>query len=102
MNFLLVGYQYSKGALLFDPALPITDANAKIDMGFLAYVRTLDVAGKSAKAGMILPYASLDADGYLNGIFRTRDTDGIADPAFYFSINFHGAPAVSMGWRYLK
>ena len=96
MNFLLVGYQNSKGALLFDPAVPITDANADIDMGLLAYVRTLDVAGKSAKAGVILPYASLYADGYLNGNFRTRETDGIADPAFYFSMNFYGAPAVSL------
>ena len=96
MNFLLVGYQNSKGALLFDPAVPITDADSKIDLGLLAYVRTLDVAGKSAKAGVILPYASLYADGYLNGDFRTRDTDGMADPAFYFSMNFYGAPAVSM------
>jgi hypothetical protein len=96
MNFLLVGYQNSKGALLFDPAVPITDANAKIDLGLLAYVRTLDVAGKSAKAGVILPYASLYADGYLSGDFRTRDTDGLADPSLYFSMNFYGAPAVSM------
>lgn len=96
MNFLLLAYQNSKGALLFDPAIPITDANAKIDMGWLAYVRTLDVAGKSAKAGVILPYASLYADGYLSGNFRSRDTDGLADPAFYFSMNFYGAPAVSM------
>ena len=88
MNFLLLAYQNSKGALLFDPAIPITDANAKIDMGLLAYVRTLDVAGKSAKAGVILPYASLYADGYLSGNFRSRDTDGLADPAFYFSMNF--------------
>ncbi|MFV9615332.1 MAG: transporter [Gammaproteobacteria bacterium] len=96
MNFLLVGYQNSTGALLFDPAVPITDANADIDMGFLAYVRTLDVAGKSAKAGVILPYASLYADGYLNGNYRTRETDGIADPALFFSMNFYGAPAVSL------
>lgn len=96
MNFLLVGYQNSKGALIFDPAVPITDANAKIDLGFLAYVRTLDVAGKSAKAGVILPYASLYADGLVSGNFRARDANGLADPAFYFSMNFYGAPAVSM------
>ena len=96
MNFLLVGYQNSKGGLLFDPAVPITDANADIDMGLLAYVRTLDVAGKSAKVGVILPYASLYADGYLSGNFRTRETDGLADPAFYFSMNFFGAPALAM------
>lgn len=41
MNFLLLGYQNSKGALLFDPAIPITDANAEVDMGLLAYVRKI-------------------------------------------------------------
>ncbi len=96
MNFLLVGYQGSKGALLFDPAVPITDANADIDMGLLGYLHTLNVAGKSAKAGVLLPYASLSADGYVNGDFRTRETDGAADPSLYFSINFYGAPALSL------
>lgn len=95
MNFLLVGYQYSKGALLFDPALPITDANAKVDMGLLAYVRTMAIAGKSAKTGMLLPYADLYADGYLDGEFRTRAQTGLADPVFYFTINLYGAPAIS-------
>ena len=96
MNFLLVGYQYSDGALLFDPSLPITDANSIVDLGFTGYVRTLDIAGKSAKAGVILPYAFLSADGYVNGDYRTREVDGIADPAFYFSYNFYGAPALSV------
>ena len=95
MNFLLVGYQYSEGGLIFDPALPITDANAKVDMGLLGYVRTLDIAGKSAKAGALLPYADLYADGYVDGEFRTRDDTGLADPAFYFTINLYGAPALS-------
>ena len=96
LNFLLVGYQNSKGALLFDPAIPITDANANIDMGLLGYLHTLDVAGKTAKAGVLLPYASLTADGFVAGNFRTRETDGPADPAFYFSINFYGSPALSL------
>ena len=96
MNFLLIGYQYSEGALLFDPALPITDADAKVNMGLLAYVRTMDVAGKSAKAGVLLPYADLSADGYLDGDYRTRETDGLVDPAFYFTINLFGAPILSL------
>ena len=96
MNFLLVGYQNSKGALLFDPAIPITDANADIDIGLLGYVHTLDVAGKLSKVGVILPYASLSADGYLDGTYVTRETDGAADPAFYFSMNFYGSPALSL------
>ena len=96
MNFLLVGYQYSEGGLIFDPVLPITDANAKVDIGLLAYVRTLDIAGKSAKAGVLLPYADLYADGYVDGEFRAREDTGLADPAFYFTINLYGAPALSV------
>ena len=95
MNFLLVGYQYSDGALLFDPALPITDANAQVNMGLLAYVRTMGIAGKSAKASLLLPYADLSANGYVDGDYRTRETNGLADPAFYFTINLSGAPALS-------
>lgn len=96
MSFLLLGYQNSSGALLFDPAIPVTDADANVDMGFIGYVRVLDVAGKSAKAGLILPYATLSADGYLNGDYLTREQTGLADPALYFSMNLYGAPALSI------
>jgi hypothetical protein len=95
MNFLLAGYKYSGGALMFDPSLPVTDASARVDMGFVGYVRSMDVMGKSAKAGMLLPYANLSADGYLSGEYRTRDQEGAADPAFYFTMNLLGAPALT-------
>lgn len=96
LNFLLAGYEYSEGALIFDPSLPVTDANAKVKIGFLGYVRTLGIAGKSAKIGTLLPYADLDASGYLSGVYRSRDTVGPADPAFLFTFNFSGAPALSL------
>lgn len=95
MNFLLVGYQYSEGALLFDPALPVDDANAYVKMGLIGYVRSLDIAGKSAKAGVLLPYADLDAQGYLDSVFLTREDKGLADPSFYLTVNLYGAPALS-------
>ena len=95
MNFLLVGYQYSQGGLLFDPAVPITDADANVNMGLLGYVHTLAIADKSAKVGVLLPFAGLDANGYVEGSFRTREDQGLADPAFYFTINLYGAPALS-------
>ena len=96
VNIFALGYVNSQGALLFDPSLPITDADANVDMAMLAYVRTLDIAGLSGKVGVIQPYASLKADGYLNTEYRTRDQIGVADTALYFSINFHGAPALSL------
>jgi len=95
MNFLLVGYQYSEGALLFDPALPIDDANANVNIGLIGYVRALDIGGKSAKAGVLLPYAGLDGEGYVDSVFLTREDNGLADPSFYLTVNLYGAPALS-------
>jgi hypothetical protein len=96
INFVAAGYINSQGGLLFDPALPITDADANVDMGLLAYVRTLGIAGKSGKVGVLLPYASMSADGYVDGIYRTGEQEGLVDPALYFSINLYGAPALSL------
>jgi hypothetical protein len=96
LNFLLAGYQNSSGALLFDPAIPITDAHADIDVGLLGYVHTFGIASRSAKIGLLLPYASLTASGKLSGEPRTRDTEGLADPSFYFTYNLIGAPALSL------
>ena len=95
MNFLLAGYQYSSGALVFDASLPVTDANARVNTGLLGYVRVIDIAGQSAKIGALLPYAELSADGYLSGVYTERNTSGIADPSLYLNVNFYGAPALS-------
>src|SRR4051794_34477491 len=55
-NILVVGYGRSFGDLTFDPALPITDAKATINSGFLGYVRTIDFFGRSASVGLVTPY----------------------------------------------
>ena len=96
LNIVFAGFQNSTGALVFDTSIPITDADADVDMGLIGYVRTLDVAGNLAKFGIILPYASISARGFLDGNLVTRDTTGLADPTFYFSYNFYGAPALSI------
>lgn len=96
INFLAAGYVKSQGALSFDPAIPVTDADADIDMGIFAYVRTLGISGKSAKVGILLPYASLSANGYADDIYVSRDQAGLADPSFYFSLNLLGSPALSL------
>ena len=96
LNFVLVGFQNSRGAIELDPTLPIDDVHADVDTGFFGYVRTLEVAGNSAKLGFILPYASLLVDGFADGVYRKRDVVGLADPTFFFSYNFYGAPALSV------
>lgn len=96
LNFLLAGYSYAEGKLAFDPRLPISNAQYYTDNEFLAYVHTLDAWGDSAKFDVVLPYTSFSAHGLLSGQPRQREMSGLDDPMFRFSMNFIGAPALSL------
>ena len=95
LNFLIAGYLYSQGKIAFDPTLPIADAQFHTHTEALAYVRSLDVLGKSAKFDAILPYSSFSAHALQDGQPREREMSGFGDPRFRFSINLFGAPALS-------
>jgi hypothetical protein len=95
-NFLIAGYLNSQGKIAFDPSLSIADAKFQQHTGALAYVRSLDVGGKSAKFDVIVPHSSFSANGVVDGQARTREMSGLGDPRFRFSINLMGAPALSV------
>lgn len=96
LNFLIAGYVYSQGKMAFDPSSSITNAQFHTDTGALAYVRSLDVGGKSAKFTVILPYSSFSGHGLVDGQPKSREMSGLGDPLFRFSINLFGAPALSV------
>ena len=43
VNFLVAGYAYSAGGVLFDPAVPLDNANIKIHGSVFAYARSIKV-----------------------------------------------------------
>jgi hypothetical protein len=96
MNFLLVGYGYSEGSVATDPALPVKDFNVNVHSAVLAYVRSIDVWGMSGKAQVILPYAWLSARATVAAEQRDREVSGFGDPMLRLSLNFFGAPALSL------
>lgn len=96
INFLLGGYGYSGGGLATDPALPIRDANLNVHTALTAYARSFDVLGMSAKVDAILPYSWLSGDATFAGEPQERQVSGFNDPRFRFTLNFLGAPALSM------
>jgi hypothetical protein len=96
INFLIAGYVYSEGGLSTPSASPIKDANLTIHTGVLAYARTLDVWGASGKFDVIVPYADLSGTARVGGKPRERNITGFVDPRFRFSVNFLGAPVLSM------
>jgi len=96
MNFLIAGYAKSQGGLSTDPSSPIQDAHLNINTGVLAYARSLDVWGKSGKFDIIMPFSDLSGTALVSGQPAERNVSGLNDPRFRFSVNFIGAPALSM------
>jgi len=96
INFLLAGYAYSDGGLSTAGASPIKDAQLTINTEVLAYARTLDVWGKSGKFDVILPYSQLSGSAMVADQPRERKVSGFNDPLFRFSVNFYGAPALTL------
>jgi Putative MetA-pathway of phenol degradation len=96
LNFVIAGYAHSRGDVLLDPSLPVEDANAKVDTLILGYARTLALWGQSGTLSVVLPYASLSANGTLEGQTAGVERSGFADPAMRLSVNLYGAPALSM------
>jgi len=95
LNFLVVGYGYATGSVLTDPALPLDNVTNDSHFGVLAYARSLNVFGKSAKVDVIVPFGSLYAKGVVFGKPHERFVIGLGDQAFRFSMNFIGAPALT-------
>jgi hypothetical protein len=96
MNFLGVGYSYASGGVTFDPSVPITNAQITTNTEAVAYVRSFGLWSKSAKFDVVAPVVSLTGSAEVDGQQKTRDIAGLADPAFRFSLNFIGAPAMDL------
>ena len=97
LNFAIAGYAYTGGGVALDPSLPLDNAKLDVHSSVLAYAHSFAAWGRSAKFDVIGTYATLSGSADLpNGQVQTRDVDGWGDPRVRFSINLHGAPALSL------
>jgi hypothetical protein len=96
VNFLIVGTYYTRGGLSFDTSLPLADPKLETTNAVVGYARTLDLWGKSGKFDVIVPYTWLSGSASYQGNPVEREVDGFADPAFRLSVNFYGAPALTL------
>jgi hypothetical protein len=93
-NVLVVGYQHTSGDIVTDPSLPITGVDSNIDFLQLAYQRGFSWFGRSANVQLSLPYSKGKTEGIIDGVFRSRETSGLADARLRLSINLRGAPSM--------
>ena len=96
VNFVGAGYAYTAGGILFDPTIPLDNANIKISGPVLAYVRSIKIGGMSGRVNMVLPYAWLSGSADYEGQRVSRDVSGLGDPRLGLTVNFIGAPALSL------
>ena len=96
-NFLLTGYKYTTGNISTNPALPVTDVQASLHTGTLAYVRTFALAGHSASVAASLPYVLGDLSGQVGDQSRQISRSGLGDLGLRFAANLFGGPALTPG-----
>ena len=103
VNFLIAGYAYTRGGVIFGPSLPITNPNLHTSNAVIAYARVLDLWGMSAKFDATVPYQWLSGTADFAGQTVPRDVSGFANSAFRLSVNLYGAPALTLkefaGWE---
>jgi len=97
LNFLVADYRLTDGNIAFSPATPLSDGKITTHAGTLGYLRAVDLFGMSSKVGVIVPFAAASGSAVYEGERRSRSVTGFGDPRFRLSVNFLGAPAMSLG-----
>jgi len=91
-NTVGVGYIYTEANIFFSPVWKITDGTARINsLGFTA-IHSFELAGKSARFSLLLPYASGRWEGDIDGESQIIHRRGSGDPRLRLSMNLYGAP----------
>ena len=94
VNVIGLGYAWSNGNVLLDPALSIEDLDADLHLIFANYLYSFGLFGKNAKFRALLPATTGRWEGTVNGIQGSRRDQGIGDAWVSLEWNFAGAPAL--------
>ena len=92
--FLIAGLARSTGAVVFDPSLPITDVQAKVNGALLAGGYSFGLAGKLALVTAAIPYGWGDISGKVQEQAQSISRSGLTDARLKFSMNLRGNPAM--------
>jgi hypothetical protein len=94
LNFALVDYGYKTGNVVSEPASPIQDLSAEVHTISFAYLRSMDLFGRSASLTVIVPYIHMSAAGTFGGEAASGNRSGPADARARLAVNLIGGPAL--------
>lgn len=96
LNFALAGGVYSWGNVSFDPTVPIDNASLSTWGPLFGFARAMDFGGLSGKVSAGGGFICADGSGDVRGVRETRNVCGFSDLTASASVNFIGAPAISL------
>lgn len=94
-NFLVLGYTYQSGEVVFDPASPISDVSANLNSTSLSYGRSFSLFGRVATVAVAVPGAWGSISGNVGEQRRSVTRSGFADVRGRFAVNLLGGPALA-------
>jgi hypothetical protein len=94
VNYFGISYANNTGGLLFDPSLPVEDAQVNADIVTFAFGQTIGVLGRTAQVLAILPYVRANLEGRVAGSQQSIYRSGLGDATFRYAMNIYGAPAM--------
>jgi Putative MetA-pathway of phenol degradation len=94
---LTLGATHTTGDIVPDPSLPLTGLDSDITVGYVGYLRTLNLFGRSSNLILEVPYAdgSTESEHFDLGLIN-REYKGIGDIGVTLSLNLLGAPAMDI------
>jgi outer membrane putative beta-barrel porin/alpha-amylase len=92
-NAVILTYAFTKGDILFDPTIPVTDAHATVHTPVLSYYRSFDLFGRLANATVSVPWASGNFSATVAATDRQAHREGLGDTVLRFAIDFKGGTA---------
>jgi len=92
---LILGYSRSSGDVLMDPSIPLYGVDSRINTGFLGYLQTFAIGGRTANLLFELPYSWGTTKGLVGDTPARRDFAGFNDAGITLAVNLLGAPSMT-------
>ncbi len=90
------GLVFTRGDIVPDPSLPIGGVDSDITTGLVAYLRTIELWGRTSNVIVEVPYSDGETKGEHSelGLVK-RDYRGVGDIGLTVSVNLWGAPTMT-------
>ncbi len=94
-KLFVAGYASANGDVLMDPSVPLYGIDSEINTGFLGYMQTFSLWGRTSNLLLELPYTWGTTKGFIFESPDSKEFSGLSDAGISLTINLMGAPTMS-------